>query len=375
MKSATRMAKLYIEPTNQCNLNCRTCIRNNWDEPQGKMSKKVFSRVVNGLKDFSPMPSIFFGGMGEPLFHPDIVEMVRQTKALGAKVELITNGTLLTKEMSLALIKAGLDTLWVSLDGAKPESYADVRLGAALDKILENLQYFSEALNETSICSDCISVPRTELGISFVAMKRNIRELPAVMEIGRKFHAGHFLVTNVLPYTREMIAEILYERVINMYSSKYLSLPRMDIDETTHIPLYQAIQNSSGTYAGIGFESGANHCPFIEKGSGAVSWEGSLSPCLPLLHNYVSYLSSLDGIGERYSLHWSLGNILKTSLFKLWNKTEHLAFRERVLNFDFPPCYSCGGCDLQKRNEEDCLGNEFPVCGGCLWAQGVIQCP
>ncbi|HBH13749.1 MAG TPA: hypothetical protein DDX29_11650 [Clostridiales bacterium] len=26
-------------------------------------------------------------------------------------------------------------------------------------------------------------------------------------------------------------------------------------------------------------------------------------------------------------------------------------------------------------NEKDCLKNEFPACGGCLWAQGVIQCP
>jgi hypothetical protein len=24
---------------------------------------------------------------------------------------------------------------------------------------------------------------------------------------------------------------------------------------------------------------------------------------------------------------------------------------------------------------EDCYGNAFPACGGCLWAQGIIQCP
>jgi MoaA/NifB/PqqE/SkfB family radical SAM enzyme len=30
--------------------------------------------------------------MGEPLFHPNIIEMVRQAKSLGSKVELITNG-------------------------------------------------------------------------------------------------------------------------------------------------------------------------------------------------------------------------------------------------------------------------------------------
>src|SRR5512135_1099469 len=34
----THLAKVYIEPTNCCNLECRTCIRNTWDEPMGKMT-------------------------------------------------------------------------------------------------------------------------------------------------------------------------------------------------------------------------------------------------------------------------------------------------------------------------------------------------
>ena len=74
--------------------------------------------------------------------HPGIVDMVARVKALGATVELITNGTLLTQEMSRRLIEAGLDMLWVSLDGATPESYADVRLGAALPEVLANLANF-----------------------------------------------------------------------------------------------------------------------------------------------------------------------------------------------------------------------------------------
>jgi len=375
MLKTSQISKLYIEPTNRCNLNCRTCIRNVWDEPQGMMSEQVFSRIMEGLRAFSPAPKIFFGGMGEPLFHPNIVEMVRQAKSLGATVELITNGTLLTGELSTALINAGLDVLWVSLDGATPESYADVRMGAVLNNILENLGSFCQARSEASVFSDCGPLPRAELGISFVAMKRNIAGLPAVMEIGRRFGAGRFLVTNVLPYTREMIGETLYDRVINSSRSKYLSLPRMDVDEDTYMPLYKALTNASGVCSGIGFESGANHCPFIESGSGAVSWEGNLSPCLPLLHNYVSYLSYLDNIGERHSRRWVVGNIGERRLFDLWNAPVHLAFRNRVLAFDFPLCYSCGGCDLIMSNEEDCQGNRFPVCGGCLWAQGVIQCP
>jgi cholesterol oxidase len=38
-------------------------------------------------------------------------------------------------------------------------------------------------------------------------------------------------------------------------------------------------------------------------------------------------------------------------------------------------CTFCGGCDMSESNVEDCFGNEFPTCGGCLWSQGVVQCP
>ena len=139
----THLAKVYIEPTNCCNLECRTCIRNTWDEPMGKMSPKTFRRILKGLQSFSPVPSVFFGGFGEPLSHPDIINMITQTKALGASVEMITNGTLLTREMSRRLIESGLDMLWVSVDGATPESYADVRLGAALPDVHEEPPDFS----------------------------------------------------------------------------------------------------------------------------------------------------------------------------------------------------------------------------------------
>ena len=46
-RTTNRLAKLYIEPTNACNLHCRTCIRNSWDEPTGMMSEETFSHVIS----------------------------------------------------------------------------------------------------------------------------------------------------------------------------------------------------------------------------------------------------------------------------------------------------------------------------------------
>ena len=130
----TRLAKVYVEPTNRCNLECRTCIRNSWNETLGHMDDRTFSRIVSGLRTFEGPLTLFFGGFGEPLSHPHIVDMVAAARGAGAKVELITNGTLLTERMSRDLIHAGLDMLWLSLDGATPESYGDVRLGRSFPR-------------------------------------------------------------------------------------------------------------------------------------------------------------------------------------------------------------------------------------------------
>ena len=376
IRRPTRLAKLYIEPTNQCNLGCRTCIRNIWDEPMGKMSDDVFARIIEGLRDFSPPPTIFFGGFGEPLFHPEIVRMVAEAKALGAPVELITNATLLTPDVSRELIKAGLDRLWVSLDGATPESYADIRLGAALPQVLENLAHFRDAVYASAQMTCCLPIPcKTRLGVVFVAMKRNIADLPEVVKIGKRFGAERFLVTNVLPYTREMVDEALYYHGLGNSDYWHLSLPRMDVGEINYSLIHQTICNVYGPCGGINSERERNRCPFMASGAGAISWDGSLSPCLPLLHNYTSYRGGTEHYEERFSRRWAIGNVMEHNLLDLWDTPEHIAFRERVQAFDFSPCIKCGGCNYLPENEEDCFGNTFPTCGGCLWAQGVIQCP
>jgi MoaA/NifB/PqqE/SkfB family radical SAM enzyme len=374
-RPVTHLAKVYVEPTNQCNLVCRTCIRNTWDEPVGWMTDATFGRIIEGLRTLSPPPTVFFGGFGEPLSHPHIADMVAGAKDLGARVELITNATLLSEDLSRRLIAAGLDILWVSLDGARPESYADVRLGAALPQVLANLAGFQVARQPAYR-------PTPEIGIAFVAMKRNIADLPAVLRLGTQLRATRYIVTNVLPYTLEMRAETLYASTLTnlAYTPSpwvpRLDLPKIDINQVTREALYQAMRGGRNiSLAGQNLGRVNDRCPFIESGATAIGWDGGLSPCLPLLHNHVSYLDDLNRFGERFSRCYGVGSVIKCDLIELWNDPEYVAFRERVQLFDFSPCTFCGGCEMAESNEEDCFGNPFPTCGGCLWAQGVIRCP
>jgi MoaA/NifB/PqqE/SkfB family radical SAM enzyme len=377
-RPVTHLARVYLEPTNRCNLNCVTCIRNCWDEPLGEMSPATFARIVESLRAFSPPPDVFFGGLGEPLAHPNILDMVSEIKALGSSVELITNGTLLTKSLSTQLIAAGLDMLWVSLDGATPESYRDVRLGAALPEVLANLADFRNArwTRHYPVHLDLLLKP--QLGIVFVAMKRNIADLPAVFSLANRLGSLHFLVTNVLPYTPEMEEEILYSRALTdtIYTSsplwRFLDFPKMDVNPTTREAFYQALRGDhSLSIAGASLGEKNNRCPFVEKGALAVRWDGDVSPCLALLHDHKAYLHRYERSLKRHVV----GNVLHKSIKEIWNEPEYLSSRRRIQEFDFSPCVLCGGCDFFKSNQEDCIGSPVPACGGCLWAQGIVQCP
>ncbi len=378
LRPLTHLARVYIELTNQCNLQCVTCIRNSWDEPLGAMTWLTFGRIVDGLRLLHHPPDVLLGGLGEPLFHPDVVQMVSRLKALGSSVELITNGTLLTRSMSKQLIDAGLDRLWVSLDGASPESYQDIRLGAALPEVLANLAQFRHARwsKHYPLASDVQLQP--QLGIIFVALKRNIADLPAVFRLAARSGALNFMVTNVLPYTAELQEEIVYSQALSdsIYASSpwlgVLDLPKIDLNPATHEVLYQILRsNYSVNIAGGNLGSRNNQCPFIEKGSVAIRWDGEVSPCLELLHSHKLYFNRYERIIRRHSF----GNVLKQDLGEIWNSPDYLSFRRRLQRFEFSPCTLCAGCNYLESNQEDCIGSPFPTCGGCLWAQGIIQCP
>ena len=77
--------RLYVEPTSRCNLACRTCIRNTWEEPVGDMDMGTFERLAGQLARFPHLETVMFGGFGEPTAHPRILDMIRSVKALGLR--------------------------------------------------------------------------------------------------------------------------------------------------------------------------------------------------------------------------------------------------------------------------------------------------
>lgn len=146
---------LEFHPTHICNFRCNYCIQSSEKGFAGgkpfqreHMKWEVFELLVNQLKAFpEQIKMVSCAGMGEPLMHPRIVDMVRLFKQSGAvkKVQIITNASLLTHDLARSLLDAGLDQLKVSLQGIDTEMYQKVAKSKVdWNTIYDSIRHFSE---------------------------------------------------------------------------------------------------------------------------------------------------------------------------------------------------------------------------------------
>jgi MoaA/NifB/PqqE/SkfB family radical SAM enzyme len=216
------------------------------------------------------------------------------------------------------------------------------------------------------------------VGIAFVAMKRNVADLPELPRLATRVGAWDVQISNLIPHTPEMEREILYRRSLTacaFRASRWvadMSLPKFDLDSHTSEPLRRAFTSTASlSLLDVSLSGRNDYCRFAQQGYAAVRWDGQVSPCLSLLHDHPMYLR-----GRRKDVtHYALGNVNEHSLREVWESPEFTHFRAKLREFPFSPCSTCGGCERFAGNLVDCSNNTFPTCGGCLWAQGFVQCP
>jgi hypothetical protein len=109
----------WLEPTSKCNLYCDGCYRENRNN-----SHKTLDEIRSDLEVFKALrktDSISVAG-GEPLMHPEIIEIVRMIKEMGWKPVINTNGELLTPELLEKLKDAGVTGFTFHVDSGQGRS-------------------------------------------------------------------------------------------------------------------------------------------------------------------------------------------------------------------------------------------------------------
>ena len=365
--------KLYIEPTSYCNLSCEMCFRKSWiNESFGNISSETVLSVMDEPIFLNNVEAVFFGGMGEPLIHPDIMAMISWAKERGKRVELITNGTSLRKNVCEKLVALGVDEVWVSIDSFDPEGYGKIQVGSNFGEVVRNMEGFNEVRKGSA----------TKLGLTFVVMKSNILQLTAFERFADDILADDVNISNMIPNTLAMESETLaYQTISEDYihphyydkAKTMVAMFRMTEDDLAGNPGIEKLLDRHRTllWRGEPLLRRENSCKFITEGQCFIRWDGEVMPCMGLLH---SAHTCLFGTVRTVMSH-SFGSIYEKSFSEIWNSKAYCHFRDRVAAYNFAPCYFCGGCLRREGNADDCISSDGPVCGACLWGQGVARCP
>lgn len=100
----------------RCNLHCVHCYSDSSNRAYpGELTTGEGFALLDDLADFG-IPVLLLSG-GEPLMRPDIFELIAHARAVGLRVTLSTNGTLITPEVAERLRELEVSYVGISLDG------------------------------------------------------------------------------------------------------------------------------------------------------------------------------------------------------------------------------------------------------------------
>jgi len=167
---------LHVFPSYYCNFRCTYCLHSLSAEALRErrferrlMDYGMYQKAIDGLKEFpDKLKAIIFAGHGEPLFHPQIREMVKFADGVADRTEIVTNGSLLSMGMSEALISAGLGVLRVSIQAVTDKGYEKVSgRKVSIGDMVRDIAYFYKIKGNTKV-----HVKIIDMGLSEDDIKR-----------------------------------------------------------------------------------------------------------------------------------------------------------------------------------------------------------
>lgn len=150
-----------VFPVYACNFKCNYCVLSLPKAQRGYISDskfldtRLYRKCIDDLTQFpEKLRMLRFAGTGEPLLHPDIAEMISYAaKAdIAGSIDIVTNGAMLTPELSQRLVDAGTSRIRVSIQGVTPEQYAKTTgTYSDIEKIIDNLSHLYRIRGKTEL--------------------------------------------------------------------------------------------------------------------------------------------------------------------------------------------------------------------------------
>lgn len=279
----------YLEPTSFCNLRCPACptgLRLG-DRPVASVDEKLFKAAVDEIGDYVFV--LWMYNWGEPLLHKQTPELIRYAKEKELKIILSSNLSIrLTDDYIERLVRSGLDTLIVSLDGITEETYSKYRINGNLGLLRENMRRIRDT-------KERLGASTPHVVWQFLVFRHNEHEIDAARAVYREWGADSI---NVAP--AEMPAEPYDE------GFEPSTLPQYNLYHTDNA-LMRATEKQMGSGRG---------CSWL-YGSFVLNPNGKVSPCCGVSaerNDFGDYRAGGD-------------------FFKVWNGEKFRAARRLLASF------------------------------------------
>lgn len=396
---------------------------------EGDLPLALFKKLAPSL---SHTEFLVLNGIGEPLLHPDLNEMIaiaRASMPADGRIGFQSNGLLLNQARALRLLEAGLDTICLSVDEldaneAKERNQGGHQLSAVTKAIAHLLQ--AREVTQRHI----------RIGIEVVLQKKTLPQLQDLIAWAEEHQVDFIIASHLFSYDGSLTDQSLFnpnsyeatrlfakwtataqaqgvnladlpaaqlkfskspaealvvqlgeamrqeakERNLTMHFTNLVMQNERDMGEIeAHFQEARLSASKRGIdlslpplYAQV---NGQRVCPFIDEGAVFIDKNGRVMPCYFLWHTCPSRVNqSTIQVKKR-----DFGSIEEESLESIWQKAQYAAFRAEAWHSEYAPCWSCtsGPCaDLVNANlldMHDCYGSHVP-CGHCMWSIGWLRC-
>lgn len=165
-----------IEPVNTCNARCVMCGIDFDSKQAATMSDALFDKIADEIATYGDhVEKVMLYLDSEPLMDRHLHDKVRRLKAAGVKrVNIATNGSLLTERRSRELLEAGLDEAYISIDSLKKEVFEAIRLRLKFEHVYDNTINFIRLRDEIN--------PAAKVRMQMILQEQNLDEADAFVE-------------------------------------------------------------------------------------------------------------------------------------------------------------------------------------------------
>jgi wyosine [tRNA(Phe)-imidazoG37] synthetase (radical SAM superfamily) len=166
-----------IETVNQCNARCTMCGVDFRRRGRTRfMSDAVFAAILTQLAAHArQVERVGLAVNCEPLLDAGLERRIRAVKDAGiAKAFVSTNAELLTPRRGRALLEAGVDVIYLSIDSLRKECFESIRRGLSFEHVYRNAMDFVRLKRALK--------PAVVLRVCMVVQEQNRDEVEAFVE-------------------------------------------------------------------------------------------------------------------------------------------------------------------------------------------------